>query len=137
MTNVPYRLIRCVGAVVHDDHGRLLLVRRATEPGRGLWSLPGGRVEPGESDEAALRRELQEEVGLAVRVGPLVGSVLRAAPRGTYEIFDYRCAVVGDTALRPGDDAADARWVSAADYRALPLVEGLTETLEGWSVLPR
>lgn len=132
------RLIRCVGAVIHDENGRLLLVRRATEPGRGRWSLPGGRVEPGESDGAALRRELVEEVGLEVQVGELVGSVRRAAPGGgTFEIFDYRCAVAGRTALRPGDDADDARWVCAAEYGTLPLVGGLTETLAAWSVLPR
>lgn len=139
MPHTSGRPIRCVGAVVHDHHGRLLLVRRATEPGRGRWSLPGGRVEPGESDATALRRELLEEVGLAVRVGELIGSVRRPAPGGgTFEIFDYRCAAdgPGQALLRPGDDAADARWVSAAEYRRLPLVDGLTEALSAWSVLP-
>ncbi|MGH3991870.1 MAG: NUDIX hydrolase [Pseudonocardiaceae bacterium] len=137
MSGHPSRLIRCVGAVIHDENGRLLLVRRATEPGRGRWSLPGGRVEPGESDADALRRELVEEVGLRVRVGELVGSVRRAAPGGhTFEIFDYRCAPLDGAALRPGDDAADARWVSAAEYHALRVVDGLTDTLAAWSVLP-
>jgi len=134
------RPIRCVGAVIHDHDGRLLLVRRATDPGRGRWSLPGGRVEPGESDATALRRELVEEVGLAARVGELVGSVLRPAPGGgTFEIFDYRCTADGPqrNTLRPGDDAADARWVTAAEYHDLPLVDGLTEALAAWSVLPR
>ena len=99
-------------------------------------------MEPGESDAQALRRELLEEVGLPVRVGELVGSVRRAAPgRGTYVIFDYRCAVPDDApggrSLRPGDDAAEARWVSAAEYARLPVVDGLTETLAEWAVLPR
>lgn len=138
-------LIRCVGAIIHDDRGRLLLVRRATDPGRGRWSLPGGRVERDESDAQALRRELLEEVGLPVRVGDLVGSVRRAAPgRGIYEIFDYRCAVDGAVGaalgtafrLRPGDDAADARWVSAAEFHMLPVVNGLTDALAAWSALP-
>jgi ADP-ribose pyrophosphatase YjhB (NUDIX family) len=129
-------LIRCVGGILHDDFGRLLLVRRATEPGRGFWSLPGGRVEIGETDAVALRRELVEEVGLTVTVGALLGSVLRPAPGGrTFEIHDYRCVVDGGT-LRAGDDAADARWVSAAEYATLPVVDGLTDTLGGWSVLP-
>jgi ADP-ribose pyrophosphatase YjhB (NUDIX family) len=95
-------------------------------------------VEPGETDDVALRRELLEETGLAVLVGPLVGSVRRPAPGGgTFEIFDYRCTVDGGAAVRAGDDAAQARWVSAAEYHALPLVDGLTDALSAWSVLPR
>lgn len=93
-------------------------------------------MEQGESDSEALRRELNEEVGLAVRVGPLVGSVLRTSPDGhTFQIFDYRCHWIGGQ-LRPGDDAADARWVTVAEYRALPLTDGLHAALTNWSVLP-
>jgi 8-oxo-dGTP diphosphatase len=94
--------------------------------------VPGGRVEPGESDAQALVREMAEETGLTVEVGALVGTVVR----GDFHIADYRCSVVGGT-LRAGDDAADARWVDAAEFAALPLVEGLAETLDGWGVLPR
>jgi 8-oxo-dGTP diphosphatase len=131
------RLIRCVGAVVHDEQGRLLLVRRATEPGRGQWSIPGGRVQPGETDLAATRREVHEETGLLVDVGRLLGSVHRPAPGGAvFEIHDYSAQVIGG-ALRAGDDAADARWVTAAEYRELNVVGGLTESLRAWSVLPR
>ena len=68
------RTIRCVGALVHDSNGRLLLVRRANPPGEGMWSIPGGRVEPGETDEAAVTREVAEETGLSVTVGRLVGN---------------------------------------------------------------
>jgi ADP-ribose pyrophosphatase YjhB (NUDIX family) len=121
-----------VGAIVHDDHGRLLLVQRVNDPGAGLWSVPGGRVEPGETDADAVVRELAEETGLVVEPGPLVGRVVR----GPFDIADYRCTVVGGT-LRAGDDAADVRWVDAAGYAALPLVDGLTETLGAWGVLPR
>jgi 8-oxo-dGTP diphosphatase len=131
------RLIRCVGAIIHDDTGRLLLVRRATEPGRGRWSLPGGRVESGESDAAALRREVLEETGLLVEVGPLLGAVRRPSPSGdVYDIYDYRCLPRGSV-LTPGDDASDACWASAADYEGLPLVDGLTDALSEWSALPR
>jgi 8-oxo-dGTP diphosphatase len=122
----------CVGALTFDEDGRLLLVRRANDPGRGLWSLPGGRVEPGEDDAAALVREMAEETGLVVQPGPLVGRVLR----GRYAIADYRCTVVGGE-LRAGDDALDARWCDAAALAELPLVEHLVETLTQWDVLPR
>jgi 8-oxo-dGTP diphosphatase len=122
----------CVGALTFDEGGRLLLVRRANDPGRGLWSLPGGRVEPGEDDATALVREMAEETGLVVRPGPLVGRVLR----GRYAIADYRCTVIGGE-LRAGDDALDARWCDAAALAELPLVELLVETLTEWDVLPR
>jgi len=125
-------IVPCVGALAFDAAGRLLLVQRANEPGRGLWSLPGGRVEPGEDDAAALVREMAEETGLVVQPGALVGRVRR----GQYEIADYRCRVVGGTLLA-GDDALDARWCDAAALQELPLVPQLLETLRAWDALPR
>jgi 8-oxo-dGTP diphosphatase len=136
MNDPAVERIRCVGGVVHDERRRLLLVRRATEPGRGLWSIPGGRIQPYESDTQAVQRELREETGLTVEVGRLIGSVLRPGPRGTlYEIYDYAAQVIGGTLLA-GDDAADARWVTMAEYSHLNVVPELTETLRNWSVLP-
>lgn len=129
--------IRCIGALVRDEAGRLLLIRRGREPGRGHWSLPGGRVEPGETDEQAVVREVLEETGLAVTVGTHVGAVRRPAPDGgIYDIHDYACRATGGE-LRAGDDADDARWCDAAGFATLPLVEGLAEALTGWDQLPR
>jgi ADP-ribose pyrophosphatase YjhB (NUDIX family) len=124
--------VPCVGGLAYDDSGRLLLVQRGNEPGRGLWAPPGGRVEPGEDDATALVREMAEETGLVVQPGDLVGRVRR----GRVEIADYRCRVVGGT-LRAGDDAMDARWCDAATMRALPLVPLLLETLREWDAMPR
>jgi ADP-ribose pyrophosphatase YjhB (NUDIX family) len=123
--------VRCVGGLAYDSGGRLLLVRRANEPGRGLWSVPGGRVEPGEDDHTALVREMDEETGLTVQPGALIGRVRR----GPYDIADYRCTVLGG-ALRAGDDALEVRWCTAADLARLPLTEGLADTLGEWNALP-
>jgi 8-oxo-dGTP diphosphatase len=140
MTMVDLPAIRCVGALVLDGRGRLLLVLRANDPGRGLWSVPGGRVEPGEADEAAVRREIAEETALSVTVGRLCGVVERPAPAGVFVIYDYECTVESGTA-RAGSDAADVRWVDPAEFAALAragaLVDRLAETLWDWGVLDR
>ncbi len=130
-------VIPCVGAVVTDGQGRLLMIKRGHEPGAGLWSIPGGRIEPGETDAEALVREMLEETGLAVEVGSLIGSVQRPGLDGAViDIRDYAATVTGGT-LRPGDDAADARWVEAADLDSLEITEGLIEALTDWGVLGR
>jgi 8-oxo-dGTP diphosphatase len=132
---MPVPRIRCVGAIVTDDTGRLLLVRRGHEPEAGRWSLPGGRVKPGESDPQALVREVHEETGLWVEPGRLVGAVERPAPAGAvFDISDYAASVSGGL-LAAGDDAADVRWVHPRDLDRLTLTSGLARTLADWGVL--
>ena len=130
--------IPCVGGIVrHGD--RLLLVRRGQEPARGTWSVPGGRVEAGETDEQATAREVLEETGLPVVVGRLVGTVERAAPGGgVYVIHDYACRPADDAdpdAVRAGDDADDAAWFEESQLRGLDCSPGLVEALTAWGVL--
>ena len=117
MRTYPERPIVAVGAVILDGD-RVLLVKRANEPLKGTWSLPGGAVEIGETLEAALVREVREETCLDVAVGPVI-EVLDSIRRDVgglveyhYVIVDYRCRVRGGTAAR-GSDAADVQWVSA------------------------
>lgn len=127
--------VRAVGGIVHDEQGRLLLVCRGNEPARGRWTVPGGRVEPGETDAQAVVRELREETGLSVLPGALLGTVRR----GRYEIFDYTCTVRGGRLLA-GDDAEEVRWVDAEDFgelhRAGVLTDGLADILRSWDALP-
>jgi 8-oxo-dGTP diphosphatase len=128
-------VIPCVGGIVKDERGRLLLIKRGHEPGAGLWSLPGGRIEPGETDAEALVREMHEETGLLVEPGPLVGQVQRPGLNGAViDIRDYAATIAGGT-LRAGDDAADARWVDIADLGSLATTDGLIEALTDWGVL--
>ncbi|QNE18394.1 NUDIX domain-containing protein [Kribbella qitaiheensis] len=128
--------VECVGALVYDEQRRLLVVQRANEPGRGLWSLPGGRVEAGEDDPTALTREVAEETGLAVEIGPLVGEVERGAPGGrVYVIRDYQASAVGGV-LAAGDDASAAKFVSREEFEDLPTTTLLASTLAQWNALP-
>ena len=127
--------VPCVGAIVRDGAGRLLLVRRANPPAQGTWSLPGGRVETGESDPDALRREVAEETGLEVTVGRLVGTVERSGPEGTaYVINDHECTVVGGE-LRAGDDASEVGWFTPAAVAQLDTAPHLVDSLAGWGVV--
>jgi ADP-ribose pyrophosphatase YjhB (NUDIX family) len=139
VTDLPQR-IPCVGAVVRDDDGRLLLVRRANEPGRGLWSVPGGRVEAGETAEQAVVREVAEETGLQVVVTGLAGVVERAAPGGgVFVIEDHTARLAPGTSpqsLQAGDDALAASWVDVEELDRVPCVEGLLEALRDWGCLP-
>ena len=110
-----------VGAVVVDE-GRVLLVRRGTEPLRGQWSLPGGLLELGESLTNGVVREVREETGLIVEPVELIELLDRIYREGErvryhYVIADYLCRVAGG-ALKAASDADAARWVERAEWNS-------------------
>jgi len=117
-----------VGAVVLDDDS-ILLIRRGREPGRGRWSLPGGRVEPGETLAHAVVREVLEETGVECVVGELIGWVERIGEGHHYVILDFAAIPMSTGEPVAGDDALEARWVPLFEVDQLALVDGLAEFL--------
>lgn len=122
-------------SVVVVADGAILLVQRGHEPQLGRWSVPGGRVEPGETLRQAATREAYEETGLEVRVGRELWSLLIPDGDRTFEVHDFAATVTGGT-LRAGDDAADVRWIPFEELEDLPLTDGLMGYLRGGGILP-
>ncbi len=118
-----------VGGIVFDEDGRVLIVQRGKPPGEGLWTVPGGRLEPGETIEQGVAREVREETGLVVEVGPHAETLERVGEGYHYVIHDHVARVLGGT-LRAGDDARAVRWVTAAELATLPTTEGLQPVVE-------
>jgi ADP-ribose pyrophosphatase YjhB (NUDIX family) len=116
-----------VGAFVLDGE-RVLLIRRGRPPGEGLWSVPGGKLEPGETLAQAVAREVREETGLVVEVGPLACVVERMGDGYHFVILDYLARAIGGS-LTAATDAAAARFVDDAELASLPTTEGLLDAL--------
>jgi 8-oxo-dGTP diphosphatase len=153
MASVTRKPVAAVAAVMVRD-GKLLLIKRGVEPSKGKWSVPGGRVEWGETLIEAVKREVREETGLEIEVGQVAGvydlvvqdsrfnvrgstNEARTGPQVThhsspithhYVIIDYYATPIGGD-LTPGDDAADARWVPLEDLDSYELTEHLRERL--------
>jgi mutator protein MutT len=124
----------CVGAIVVDDE-RLLLVRRGHGPAAGEWSVPGGRVEPGETVQEAVVREVLEETGLEGVCGELIGWVERIGEDHHFVILDFEVTLLEARDPTAGDDAAEARWVPLWDVAEMALVDGLAEFLHDHDIL--
>ena len=120
----PYKSLNyprlTVDAFIRDRKGRVLLIRRGRPPFKGSWGLPGGFCEWKEKTETCCAREAQEETGLKVRVGELLGvySDPSRDPRGHNVTVLYAARPVSGEA-KGGDDAAEARWFSPAELKEL------------------
>jgi ADP-ribose pyrophosphatase YjhB (NUDIX family) len=121
-------------ALVQQD-GRVLLVRRAVNPAKGLWALPGGYMDAGELPEAALRREVQEEVGLAVTVDHLLAIYPMINGSGPSQgiVLAYRAAPLdGQTHLTPQDDVSEAGWFAPDELPAGLAFDSTKTQLAAW-----
>jgi 8-oxo-dGTP diphosphatase len=135
----PSRPLVGVGAVILDGEN-VLLVRRAHAPLKGEWSLPGGAVELGETLEGAVAREVLEETGLEVEVGPVVDVLdrIHTAPDGRIEyhfvIVDYLCTPrAGDAAC--GSDASDVQWAPVAALSPYRLTDKASAVIrKAWEI---
>ena len=125
-----------VSAAIFRD-GKVLLVRRARSPARGFYSLPGGRVEFGESLHTALHREVDEETALRIQIVGLAGwrEVLPGASgAGHYLIMSFAARwAAGEPVLNEEHD--DFKWLSPHEFGDLKLTGGLTEVVQAASRL--
>lgn len=134
MREYPPRPIVGVGGVVVDGQ-RVLLVRRGHEPLKGEWSIPGGAVELGETLEVACAREVREETGLDVDVGPMIDVFdrIRLDADGRtvfhYVLVDFVCRPTGGT-LAYASDAIDVRWASLVDLPELGVQRTTVSVIE-------
>lgn len=123
-----------MGALIFLD-GEILLVERGKEPLKGLWSLPGGVVEVGETLDSAIRREVLEETGLVVepvRVFEIFERIMcdgDGRPEYHYVLIDYLCRVLSGSPVA-ADDVSGVAWVPQADVASYRLTEGTLDVIE-------
>lgn len=116
------------------SEGRVVVVRRAHEPLKGEWSIPGGVLEIGETLRAGAAREALEETGLVVEAGEVLEVLDRIVRDGEgriqfhYVLIDFLCRVRGGE-LRAGGDAEEARWLSAEELDAFPIADSAAQVL--------
>ncbi len=125
----------CVGAIAVAEE-RLLLVRRGHGPAAGTWSVPGGRVEAGETLAEAVLRELVEETALEGVCDGLLGWVERMGPDHHYVILDFTVTILETANPRAGDDAVEAEWVPLDEVAHRRLADGLAEFLHEHGIVP-
>jgi 8-oxo-dGTP diphosphatase len=117
-----------VSVAIHHE-GAFLLVRRGREPSKGLYSFPGGRVQPPETDEDAVRRELAEETGLSIAtLEPLLELHLPGSDRHpAFRLLVFRGFGPSGTMLA-GDDADEVGWFGIEEMQTLPVIPSVLDT---------
>ena len=120
-----------VGGVLFNSHKQILLIKRNQAPAQGLWSIPGGKLEPGESLVEACRREFLEETNLDVEVNHIIAVVERRLEGFHYVIIDFFVQLTDEDDCIPiaNSDVAEAKWVSLDELGQYQLVVGLGEII--------
>lgn len=117
-----------VGVVIIEK-GRLLLIKRGNEPGKGLWAVPGGKVRIGETLKAAARREASEETGLDVDVGEVAWVGEHITDTRHIVLIDFYATAAGGY-LAASDDADEAEWVELDMVDSYPLTPTMHDLIE-------
>lgn len=123
-----------IGAVVVRDDA-LLMVRRGHGPAAGAWSVPGGRIERGETAAEAVVRELLEETGLVGVCGPLIGWAELISDEAHFVVLNFEVVILDDGDPVAGSDAAEAMWIPVVELDTYRLVAGLGEFLSDHGVI--
>lgn len=135
MTSRPYKkeyIVTSVVAVIVDEQERVLLTRRSIPPFKGMWVMPGGKIDLGEPILTALRREVDEEVGLDVEVGELIDVFEHVTPGEQnchYIILFYRCRPLHDDVVHNQDEVAETAWVPRSQLQRFAMPEGTRHIL--------
>lgn len=123
--------IRVVGAMLEKDGGRYLITQRPPKASLPLlWEFPGGRVQPNETDEQALARELEEEMGIKVEVGELAAKTRHEYPRYEIDFFVYHCHLVSPEDSIRHLRVHDHRWVTLEEMSQYKFPDADARTLE-------
>jgi len=119
-----------VGSIVFNDKRQVLMIRRNQPPAMGLWSVPGGKLEAGESLADACQREVKEETGLDVEVSNIVAVVERQIEGFHYVVIDFLAHLVAENAIPVAQsDVAEAKWISLEAIEDYALVDGLAKII--------
>lgn len=120
MEATPPPTIRVVAAVVERDGRYLITQRRPTAVLPLLWEFPGGKVEAGETDAAALKREVQHRLAVDIDVGQLISFVSHPYEKYVVDLYLYECRLAGAEPAPAASNVHAFKWVSSTDFEQYP-----------------